>query len=238
MARIRSIKPCFWERDECAKVSIQSLLLYIAMKNFSDDRGIIPANEKIIKSKVFPQRDDIRVEQISRWLTELRENSFLVQFEYDTKLYYALDFSEERIDKPQPSILPDDALNSKSIPVPLQEHSCTTPRVVANIPAGEERKGKERNRKGIGEGRFKPPEIIEVINFFSEKGYSEALAKKAFEYYDSATWVDSKGNQVLNWKQKMISVWLKPENKEKSSAKKEKLTDEQLSEKYAPRKSV
>lgn len=74
-----------------------------------------------------------------------------------------------------------------------------------------QRKGKERKLKE--RIVFTPPLIDDVINFFIEKGYSPEIAKKAFEYYDTANWKDSKGNQVRNWKQKMIAVWLKDENK-------------------------
>jgi hypothetical protein len=46
-----------------------------------------------------------------------------------------------------------------------------------------------------------------------EKGFTEQSAQKAFSYYDISNWKDSKGNPVKNWKQKMISVWFKDENK-------------------------
>ena len=65
---------------------------------------------------------------------------------------------------------------------------------------------------------FVPPTLDEVINFFIEKECTEKLAKKVFEYYAIADWKDSKGNAVKNWKQKMLSVWIK---KEKDSAEKE-----------------
>jgi len=61
---------------------------------------------------------------------------------------------------------------------------------------------------------FAPPTIQEVESFFSEKGYSLSTADKAFEYYSTADWKDSKGNKVQNWKQKMISVWFKEENRD------------------------
>lgn len=60
---------------------------------------------------------------------------------------------------------------------------------------------------------FIPPLEIEVINYFKENGYSESSAKKAFDYYNIAEWSDSRGNKIKNWKQKMISVWFKEENK-------------------------
>lgn len=59
---------------------------------------------------------------------------------------------------------------------------------------------------------FLPPSEDDVISYFDEKGYSDYAAKRAFEYYNTAGWVDSQGKKVKNWKQKMISIWFKPEN--------------------------
>jgi len=60
---------------------------------------------------------------------------------------------------------------------------------------------------------FTPPTLLEVKDYFNEKGYSEKSAIKAFDYYSVANWKDSKANQVKNWKQKMQGVWFKDENK-------------------------
>lgn len=62
---------------------------------------------------------------------------------------------------------------------------------------------------------FIPPTILEVEDFFVSKGYLRSKGKEAFEYYNVADWVDSKGNKVKNWKQKMQGVWFKDENKDK-----------------------
>lgn len=71
--------------------------------------------------------------------------------------------------------------------------------------------------KGKGKGRVKKefiaPELEEVKKYFAEKGYKEETAIKAFSGYDAADWFDFKGNPILNWKQKMINVWFKDENK-------------------------
>jgi hypothetical protein len=61
---------------------------------------------------------------------------------------------------------------------------------------------------------FTPPTIEDVKRYFKDNGYSENSGSTAFYYYDSANWVDSKGNKIKNWKQKMIGVWFKEENKE------------------------
>lgn len=61
---------------------------------------------------------------------------------------------------------------------------------------------------------FKPPFLSEVVSYFKENGYAEIAAEKAFKYYNDAGWIDSKGNKVKNWKQKMQGVWFKDENKQ------------------------
>lgn len=69
---------------------------------------------------------------------------------------------------------------------------------------------KEKRKKGK---KFIPPSLNDVVKYFSENGYSKDSGKKAFQYYSTGDWKDSTGKPVKNWKQKMIAVWFKPENK-------------------------
>jgi hypothetical protein len=57
------------------------------------------------------------------------------------------------------------------------------------------------------------PSLSEVELYFKDNGYTKESAIKAYNFYDVANWVDSKGNKVKNWKQKMQGVWFKDENK-------------------------
>jgi len=61
--------------------------------------------------------------------------------------------------------------------------------------------------------KFIPPTLEEVKKYFAEKGYKDSIAVRAFESYNVAGWVDSKGQKILNWKQKMINVWFRDEHK-------------------------
>ena len=78
--------------------------------------------------------------------------------------------------------------------------------------------GKE-NKETKAKKTFLPPTLLEVENYFEEKGFKKDVAKRAWMGYDAANWHDSKGKQVLNWKQKMIQVWFSDENKISSNAK-------------------
>jgi uncharacterized protein YdaU (DUF1376 family) len=85
-------------------------------------------------------------------------------------------------------------LKSDAIPLQLQKNS----------------KGKAKKNDAI------PMELVnenEVIDYFILNGYKKEVAIRAFNYYNEANWHDASGKKVLNWKQKMQSVWFKPENK-------------------------
>jgi len=74
---------------------------------------------------------------------------------------------------------------------------------------------KEKKEKKVKKQiEFNPPLLADVKSFFQEKGYRQDIAQKAFDYYSTSGWVDSKGNKVRNWKQKMIAVWMRDEHKE------------------------
>jgi hypothetical protein len=73
----------------------------------------------------------------------------------------------------------------------------------------KEKKVKEKKVKE----KFIAPSIGEVSLYFTENGYDRMAGEKAFKYYDVAGWKDSNGKSVINWKQKMQSVWFKDENK-------------------------
>ena len=60
---------------------------------------------------------------------------------------------------------------------------------------------------------FVPPDIGEFKKYCEEHQHY-GIAQKAFDYYSAANWHDGKGNPVRNWKQKLIAVWFKDENKD------------------------
>lgn len=77
----------------------------------------------------------------------------------------------------------------------------------------KESKEENSNKTHAHSKVFIPPTIEEVCQYFNENGYCEDKGKIAWKYYNSAGWKDSKGNKIKSWKQKMIGVWFKDENK-------------------------
>lgn len=73
---------------------------------------------------------------------------------------------------------------------------------------------KHRTIEGV-EQTSTHPTLEEVKSYFTENGYTDQIALRAFEYYSSTGWKDKNGKPVQNWKSKMVNVWFKDEHKAK-----------------------
>jgi hypothetical protein len=83
----------------------------------------------------------------------------------------------------------------------------------------------ELGKDSIEEKKKKPasklayPTLEELKAYIEEKQYS-IDANYFFEYFTTSNWIDSKGNKVKNWKQKLIT-WNNHSNKANSKPNKE-----------------
>lgn len=80
------------------------------------------------------------------------------------------------------------------------------------IQKTEERRKNTEDRSGTTRSRFVPPTLEEVKAYCKSRSSSVNPAR-FFEYYDEGGWVDSKGQPVKSWKQKLLT-W---EHKEQKS---------------------
>lgn len=67
--------------------------------------------------------------------------------------------------------------------------------------------------------KFVPPTLEEIENYCKEKNYN-IDTQFFYEYFTEGNWVDSKGNKVKNWKQKIIT-WSKGKKTENKPIKNE-----------------
>jgi len=71
------------------------------------------------------------------------------------------------------------------------------------------------DKGGLGEKEeLSIPTLEHVKEYFKSKGYTKESATQAFNHYETLNWHDKDGKPVLNWKNKMVNVWFKPENKD------------------------
>lgn len=127
MARIRTVKPEFWDDEKLAKFSLQANLIYIGTWNFSDDSGIIRRNANWIKSKIFPHREELRLSDVRIWIKELEDAGIIVPFNCNNEGYYLIPTfkTHQRIDKPQKSKIPLEIQEKV-----LSDYSKNVPRII------------------------------------------------------------------------------------------------------------
>ena len=97
MARIRTIKPKFWDDTKIGRISRDARLLYIGLWNFSDDIGVVIGDTIWLKSKIFPY-DQIQVQQFEKWMNELVINRFICLLSYkEERFIYLLNFTRHQV---------------------------------------------------------------------------------------------------------------------------------------------
>lgn len=87
MARIRNIKPDFFEDENIAKLPFGARLLFIGLWTRCDLRGVFEWNLKVITAAVFPHDEDVDAKQVQEWFLELLRLGRVIAFEANGKKY-------------------------------------------------------------------------------------------------------------------------------------------------------
>lgn len=111
MARIRTIKPEFWEDEKIAQLSMPCRLFYIGTWNYADDAGVFRANTALLKSKIFPY-DDIRTSEIQKYLDALVEARMILPISHNGESFYVIRTfrSHQKFDARYPNHLIDNEI--------------------------------------------------------------------------------------------------------------------------------
>lgn len=87
MARIRTIKPEFWDDEKLASISRDARLLFIGIWNQADDYGVVKGHPSWLKNKIFPY-DEIRPADFQKWVSELEAIRAIIPFNHDLERYF------------------------------------------------------------------------------------------------------------------------------------------------------
>lgn len=88
MARIRTIKPDFWEDEKIGKLPIPCRLFFIGCWNFADDFGCIKGSVALLKSQIFPYDENLRVSEVKKWIDALVDARMLIPIIHVEESYY------------------------------------------------------------------------------------------------------------------------------------------------------
>lgn len=110
MARIRTIKPEFWEDETIGLLSREARLLFIACWTAADDEGRLRWAPPYLKATAFIYDDDIDADRIAEIMTELEEAGVVAAYRGPKgfeRYAHVVNFSRHQvINRPTPSRLP------------------------------------------------------------------------------------------------------------------------------------
>lgn len=144
MARIRTIKPEFWDDQKIASLPIGARLLFIGIWNFSDDFGIVRSNSSWLKARIFPYDESLRALEVNGWIDALVNARMLIPLEYEGEGYYKIRTfdAHQIVNRPGKRTIPEN-VEAKLIKDSLNIHGTITEQ------SSLERKGKEGNGKEV-----------------------------------------------------------------------------------------
>lgn len=108
MARIRSIHPDACKSESLAAVSAEAERCYWRLQTHCDDDGRCEDHPRLIWAALFPLHEDVGLENVDAWLSELDREGLVVRYEVDGKRYlYVTQWPRfQHPQKPKPSLLP------------------------------------------------------------------------------------------------------------------------------------
>ena len=205
LARKRMIDPTIWQSEDFGKLSYLAKIVFIGLFSLADDEGRGRANPIYLKNTLFPYDETIKSSEIDKALYEISAIMSIVFYSVDNNQYYEL-YSWNKfqtINRPSKSQIPQyiDG-DSDTIQRTFSEYS-------VNVHGGLTPNRKEKKRREEKEKENTHPTLEEINSYILEKGLN-VDGKFFYEYFTEGNWVDSKGNKVKNWKQKLLT-WSKQE---------------------------
>jgi len=116
MARIRTIKPQFFDDEKLSTITLHARYMYIGLWGQSDDYGVVKGNTRWLKTKIFPY-DPFSEDEVAEWLGQLQALDLIRPFERNHEKFYYMKnllkhqvinrISEARNPEPPPEIIED-----------------------------------------------------------------------------------------------------------------------------------
>lgn len=161
MARIRTIKPSFWEDELLGAMPATTRLVFIGLFSLADDEGRMRSAPAFIRSQVFAYDEDTTSADVERALLQLHHARRIRLYGGAQRYLEVLNFTKHQyIQKPQPSQLPQPSRFNPTLPIEgddeqefhdaLPDHSDTA--------TGRKRKGMEE--EGSIELKLSPADAV------------------------------------------------------------------------------
>lgn len=160
MARIRSIKPEFFEDDKLANLAAHDRLLFIGLWLLADKNGVLEDRPEWIKAKVFPYEHGESTD-VSKMLPRLVSGRYLIRYSAAGRDLIAVrNFSKHQ------RITGKEAQSDGKYPVPSKEDEAGNGGEAPENHPDVQEQGREGNREqereqGTGNLPEKPPKPVD-----------------------------------------------------------------------------
>lgn len=193
MARKRMFDLEIINQDSFLDLPMESKALYFLLGMEADDEGFI--NPKKVLRLYGGTEDSLKVLILKNFVIPFSTGVIVIT---DWKRNNYLDKSrvKETIYQEEKNQL---TYNNKT-----QKYECSTNVKQMLNEYSIDKNSIEYKERNIKERKFKKPTLEEIQNYIKEKNMS-VNAKTFYDYFTESNWVDSKGNKVKNWKQKLIT---------------------------------
>lgn len=154
MARIRTIKPEFWESEKVGALSLLARLTFIGLISLADDEGRGRATIAFLLGRLHPY-GGVTINELSEVMVEIDQSGLVQTYEVgDGCHYYAIPgFKDNQyIEKPSKSKIPTPPTRKRSGNIPLKVGDTS-----GIIPPWKGREGKGKERKGMDIAATTPP---------------------------------------------------------------------------------
>lgn len=153
MARIRTIKPEFWDSPGTAQASYKARLFFIALWNWADDYGKGTASPKQLIGFAFPNDHDVTVADYPSLASELHSAFEVVFYEVDGRPYYLIPKFQkhQRTEKKAASRIPDPPTDEPAGQSPIDEPSVDSGGPSDAAEGGSVTGTGEQGNRGTGE---------------------------------------------------------------------------------------
>lgn len=201
MARIRTIKPEFWEDEAVGSLSREARLLFIATWNLADDAGRLRWTAEYVKAHVFPYDPDLKPRRVAAVMEELVKAGMVVPYTAGAvpqQLAVIRSFAKhQKINRPQSPRLPEP-------PDSLSDSGSGSVNGTGSQSVTDSRPDLEQGREQ-GSSSSSVSEAVTVTPMSEEEDYeaTKAQAVAILAERHLAAWEAKAGNRVVN-----VAGWL------------------------------
>jgi len=192
MAERRMFAKTIIDSDAFLDMPISARLLYYDLAMRADDDGFVNSPKKIMRF-IGASNDDMSI-LITRKFVIAFDNGVVVIKHWRIHNYIRKDTYNETPYIEQKSLLELDEKNAYTLKTDVRQ-------LDVNEPSTQVRLGKDRLGK---DSINKSPSLEEIQNYITEKNL-KVDAQQFYDYFTEGDWIDSKGNKVKNWKQKLLT---------------------------------